>query len=188
MKIVQNGALLAVVLVAAALSAGCETHQRAATLDGHDLDEMTSVLAPKLLQIPEITQNPNRITIVCKGGNNKTDVSPTNNVDIFADQMYGKLAGVARDRITFLADNATYQRYRSEEVGNTDPMEAGSRYPGAAPDPTVQPDYALYCDVLSLNSDNSTYYLCQFRLLNLHTRVLVWSGDWDTNKHHLTVY
>jgi hypothetical protein len=161
--------------------------QTANGLQARDLQEMTQTLAPTLLSIPEIVNNPNRITVVCKGGENRLEGEPTKDVSIFAAKMAGLLStSAARDRIAFVAERATLDAMRAQELGNNDPMESASRYPNLQADPRIRPQFFLYVTASSMRNEVTTYYLCQFKLVSFDTGQIVWQGDWDTVARRIT--
>jgi hypothetical protein len=148
-------------------------------LQSRDLREMTDKMAPDLLAIPEIAQSPTKVTIVVKGVINKLDGNQTRDLSIYAARLAGLLATAAHDRIAFVEESATVNRIASEELGNPDPFETASRNPGA-PSAKIQPQYALYGEFHSMRNSKNTYYLCQFKLLNIVTGQLVWQNQYET--------
>ncbi len=148
-------------------------------LQSRDLREMTDKMAPDLLAIPEIVQSPTKITVVVKGVINKLDGNQTRDLSIYAARLAGLLAKAAHDRIAFVEESATVNRIASEELGNSDPFEQGSRNPGA-PSARIVPQYALYGEFYSMHNSKNTYYLCQFKLLNIVTGQPVWTNQYET--------
>ncbi|MGN6368334.1 MAG: hypothetical protein ACTHN5_08755 [Phycisphaerae bacterium] len=151
-------------------------------LQSRDLREMTSKLAPDLVAIPEIAQNPYRVTIVMKSIENKTEDMPGRNMDIYIARLKGLLnSAQTRDRLLFVSDRATLERLQSEELGgnNNDPFEDASRGGPQPQDPRIKPQYALAGTFYSMNNGKTTYYLCQFRLTSLTTGAEVWTGQYE---------
>jgi hypothetical protein len=148
-------------------------------LQSRDLREMTDKMAPDLLTIPEIVNNPTRITIVCKGVRNGLEGEETRNIDIYVARLAGLLnSHASRDRVAFVEENAVVGRMAAEELGNRDPFETASRNPNAQ-DPSITPQFALYGEFRSIRRRKDTYYLCQFKLTNLMTRQIVWTGQYE---------
>lgn len=149
-------------------------------LQSRDLREMTDRMAPDLLQIPEITQNPTRITVVVKGVENKTETEPGRNMDIFVMRLAGLLnSSAARDRILFVEERKTTARMQNEELGNNDPFEERSRG-NAPPDQAIRPQFFLYGTISSMNNGRTTYYLCDFKLTSSATGAIVWNHQYET--------
>ena len=176
----QKFAMLSVALILGAAALGCEEKPRPdvdRTLEGpglqsRDLREMTDRMAPDLLTIPEITQNPNRVTIVLKGVQNNQEEDHTRNLDIYTDRLAGLLnSSSARDRLAFIEENATLRNLQSQELGTP---AAGSI------DPKIQPQFALTGKFDSMRDSKSTYFLCQFKLTDLQTGRIVWTNQYDT--------
>jgi hypothetical protein len=145
-------------------------------LQSADLRQMTSKLAPDILQIPEIVQSPYRAVIVVKGVQNKTEDMPGRNLDIYAARLAGLLnQAAARDRVVFVEERANLENLQNQELGNRTPnFEDASRTGQVPQDPRQQPQYALYGTFYSQNNGRTTYYLCQFQLTDLRTGVKVW--------------
>ncbi len=142
-------------------------------LQSRDLREMTDRMAPDLLTIPEIAQNPYRAVIVVKGVQNKTEDMPGRNLDIYAARLAGLLnQAPTRDRLLFVEEKATLENLQNEELGGT----PGVKAPG---DTRIKPQYALYGTFFSMDNGKTTYYLCQFKLTSLLTGAEVWSGQYE---------
>jgi len=150
-------------------------------LQSRDLREMTDKMAPDLLQIPQIVNNPYKVTIVVKGVKNGLEGEQGRDIDIFVARLAGLLNGhAARDRVSFVEERATVDRFASQELGNHDPFEEGSRIQGGPPSPTITPQFVLYGEFRSMRNSQTTYYLCQFKLTNLTTREIVWQNQYET--------
>jgi hypothetical protein len=157
-----------------------DTVRTANGLQSRDIREMTDRMASDVLTIPEIVQNPTRITIVVKGMVNKTDSEPGRNYGILTARLAGLLnTPQTRDRVLFVEERAVTGRMQAEELGNPDPFEDGSRG-GMGRDPAIKPQFFLYGDVFSMNEGSSTYYLCKFKLTSSATGAMVWSKDYET--------
>jgi hypothetical protein len=151
-------------------------------LQSADLRQMTSKMAPDLLQIPEIVNNPYRITVVVKGAQNKTEDMPGRNMDIFVARLAGLLnSSQARDRIQFVEERATLENFQQQELGSNAPnFEDQSRTGQPAPDARIKPQYALYATIRSMDNGKTTYYLCQFQLTDLRTGAIDWQNQYET--------
>ncbi|HVS72912.1 MAG TPA: hypothetical protein VHQ47_16780 [Phycisphaerae bacterium] len=151
-------------------------------LQSADLRQMTSKMAPDLLQIPEIVNNPYRITVVVKGAQNKTEDMPGRNMDIFVARLAGLLnSSQARDRIQFVEERATLENFQQQELGSNAPnFEDQSRTGQPAPSTRIPPQYALYATIRSMDNGKTTYYLCQFQLTDLRTGAIDWQNQYET--------
>jgi hypothetical protein len=148
-------------------------------LQSRDLREMTDKLAPDLLQIPEIANNPNKVVIVMKPIQNKLESDPGRDLTIYVARLKSLLNSRARDKMAFVEDQATLRRVQGEELGggNPDPFEDASRgNMQMPPDQRVKPQYALWGTFYEQNNGKTSYYLCTFRLTDLKTGVQIWEG------------
>jgi hypothetical protein len=149
-------------------------------LQSRDLREMTDKMAPDLLQIPEIVQNPYRVTVVMKTPKNKFESDPTRDLTIYVARLKALLnSSSARDKIAFVEEQQTLRNFQAQELGNRDPFEDASRNPGANTDPRVRPQYVLTGDFYEMNNGRTSYFLCTFHLLDINTGVQVWEKPYE---------
>lgn len=148
-------------------------------LQSRDLREMTDRMAPDLLQIPEIVNNPTKVVVVMKPISNKTTSLRGQDLTIYVARLKALLNGKARDRMAFVEERETLQRLQNQELnGGGDPFEDASRR-GAQPTQRLQPQYVLWGEFMDLAQSNSSYYLCTFKLTNLKTGEEVWTGMYE---------
>jgi hypothetical protein len=152
-------------------------------LQSRDLREMTDRMAPDLLRIPEIARNQYKVTIVMKPPVNKFESDPTRDLTIYVARLKALLnSSAARDRLAFVEENQKLRQFQSQELGGGggDPFEDASRG-GAAPppDPRVLPQYVLTGEFYEKNNGKTSYYLCTFHLLDIHTGVQVWENFYE---------
>jgi hypothetical protein len=148
-------------------------------LQSRDLREMTDKMAPDLLRIPEIVQNPTRVVVVMKPIQNKLETNPTRDLTIYVARLKTLLnSSSARDRMAFVEDQATLRRMQGEEFGNRDPFEDASRN-GIPNDPRVKPQYALFGTFYEMRNTRTSYFLCTFRMTDLRTGVQVWENSYE---------
>ncbi len=148
-------------------------------LQSRDLREMTDRMAPDLLQIPEIVQNPYKVVVVMKSIENKTENEPTRNYDIYVARLKTLLnSSKTRDKIAFVEERQTLERLQGQELGNPDPMEDASRT-GQPVSQRVKPQYALKGVFYSKYDGRTSYFLCTFQLTDLRTGVQVWEGSYE---------
>lgn len=154
-------------------------------LQSRDLREMTDRMAPDLLTIPEIVQNPYRVTVVMKTPKNKMESDPTRDLTIYVARLKALLnSSSARDRMAFVEEQATLRNFQAQELGggvNPDPFEDATRNPNAPRpvDPRVRPQYVLTADFYEMNNGRTSYYLCTFHLLDINTGVQVWEKPYE---------
>lgn len=170
---------------------GCETHPTPAEmrpdisslqpgdkgLQSKDLVQMSDQMAGSILQAPEIVQNPNKITVVTTGIDNKTS-QPTTDLTIFVKRLEGLLAQSAHDRIAFVERRTVTQGLQQADGGNSDVFEEGSRT-GAPKSTRIVAQYALKGEFYDLPRGQTTYYLCQFQLTSIATGQIVWQGQYE---------
>src|ERR1035437_3115680 len=73
------------------------SHERG--MQSRDLREMTDKLAPDLLQIPEIANNPTRVVIVMKPIENKLESEQGRDLTIYVARLKSLLNSRARDKM-----------------------------------------------------------------------------------------
>ncbi len=187
-----------VVMAASLLLTGCSQHGYSyyrpgvSTFDSadqglqsRDLVDMTNRLAADLLKIPEIAQNPNKVIIVMTGIDNKTS-QPWQNDQIYLARMRALLNEYARDRIAFVIQPRQLQQLQQQELGGAGGDAFGQSSRGQVPVNTrMIPQYALKGVFYDLPNSATTYYLCTFQLVNLHTGEVVWEGHYETRTLNL---
>jgi PBP1b-binding outer membrane lipoprotein LpoB len=148
-------------------------------LQSKDLIEMSDKMAPSILKIPEIAQNPNQVVIVMTGIENHLSSSPGEDLTIYLARMKGLLNKNARDRLTFVEPRQTTERLQAQEgAGGGDPFGEASRGGGSAPTRWV-PQYALKGIFYDKVNGQTTYYLCTFQLTNINTGQQVWEDTYE---------
>ena len=154
-------------------------------MQSRDLVDMTNRLAADLLKIPEIAQNPNKVIIVMTGIDNKTS-QPWQNDQIYLARMRALLNEYARDRIAFVIQPRQLQQLQQQELGGAGGDAFGQSSRGQVPVNTrMIPQYALKGVFYDLPNSATTYYLCTFQLVNLHTGEVVWEGHYETRTLNL---
>ncbi|HEY4330180.1 MAG TPA: hypothetical protein VGN88_10630 [Phycisphaerae bacterium] len=188
---VKNVAVLALAAGVAMAGFGCEKSRDEMRPDmdrvmsgdhgpqSRDLREMAQRLAPDLLQINEIKNSPYKITVVMKHMDNKTEDRRGRDMDIYVVELAGLLRGdVASTQIQFVEEWSKTLQLQQEELGNADPTEDRSRNPNA-PDTRIKPQYALYGTVYSMVEGRTSFYVIEFKLVNILTSAFVWSRNYD---------
>ena len=148
-------------------------------IQSSDIIGITDQLAPTVLGIPEVAQNPNRITVVVDDMKNATRSRPGENLNIFTERLADNLAAHATAHVAFQARKAETQRLQQEEGGGTpDIFEEGSR--NGVPAQTRRiPQFALQGTLFDQPNNSTTYYYVQFKLVNITTGDEVWRRSYD---------
>lgn len=148
-------------------------------MQSRDLREMTDRMAPDLLQIPEIVQNPNRVVVVMKPIQNKLVSNPGEDLTIYVARLKTLLnSSKTRDRMAFVEDAQTLARLQGEELGNPDPFEDAART-GQPTNTRVTPQFALKGIFYEKYEGKTSYYLCTFQLTDLKTGIQVWENSYE---------
>ena len=149
-------------------------------LQSKNIIEMTDRMAPDIIASPVVAQNPTAITVVVMDMQNATASQSGQNFDIVTARLAGLLARHATAHVAFVERKAmTEYMQKTEGAGNTDIFEQGSRT--GIPAPTRQvAQYALYGKVSEMRNNNSSYYLCEFKLTNMSSGVIVWQNFYET--------
>ena len=164
-----------------------ELDHRDTGLQSKDVVNATDSLAADLLADPELNRSRTQWTIVVDRVENKT-TEHNFDYDIFTERLRVKLAQLGRGRVTLIENKAKTQDIRSRELDERAPAATGDEYGqggrrpaqgGATAYTPVQPDYALYGRIINLPNRGTDYYLCEFTVTDLHTRVQVWSNAYE---------
>lgn len=155
-----------------------------AGLQSRDLVDMTDRLAADLLKIPQIANNPNKIVIQVTSIRNETS-TPWQNDQIYLARMRTLLAKYAGNQIAFTLPPQQLAQLQQETLGpNTGGFEQSSR--GAAPNSgRLIPQYALTGVFYDLPNSATTYYLCEFQLVDIRTGELIWDGKYEVRTLNL---
>ncbi len=155
-----------------------------AGLQSRDLVDMTDKLAADLLKIPQIANNPNKVVIQVTSIRNQTS-TPWQNDQIYLARMRTLLAKYAGNEIAFTLPPQQLAQLQQETLGpNTGGFEQSSR--GAAPvSGRLIPQYALTGVFYDLPNSATTYYLCEFQLVDIRTGQLIWDGKYEVRTLNL---
>jgi hypothetical protein len=153
-------------------------------LQSRDLVDMTDKLAADLLKIPQIANNPNKVVIQVTSIRNQTS-TPWQNDQIYLARMRTLLAKYAGNEIAFTLPPQQLAQIQQETLGgSTGGFEQGSR--GAAPTSgRLIPQYALTGVFYDLPNSATTYYLCEFQLVDIRTGQLIWDGKYEVRTLNL---
>lgn len=153
-------------------------------LQSRDLVDMTDKLAADLLKIPQIANNPNKIVIQVTSIRNQTS-TPWQNDQIYLARMRTLLAKYAGNQIAFTLPPQQLAQLQQQTLGeNKGGFEQNSR--GAAPTSgRLIPQYALTGVFYDLPNSATTYYLCEFQLVDIQTGQLIWDGKYEVRTLNL---
>ncbi len=145
-------------------------------LQSRDLVDMTGKLAADLLTIPAIANNPNKVIIVMGSLHNETS-TPWTNDQIYLARMRALLNQYARDRIAFVLPLGQATAMQQKYLGGA-PKTLNTQT-GTWQSPTLLPQYVLNGTFYDLPNAATTYYLCTFKLVDIHTGELVWERKYE---------
>lgn len=152
------------------------TDPRDSGLQSKDVVASTDQLAMDLLSIPEVTRNPNRLTMVVSNVENRS-ADPRFNYDIFVERLRVKLSEHGRDRIALIENRDKLRDLQSRELDSPrDTFGQGGR--GGGPN-GIQPDFALYGKIYEMPNRATSYYFCQFNVVDLRSREQIWSRSYE---------
>ena len=171
--------------VALLLIAGCGSavesgHDTA--LDSADLITMTDDMAMKITASPAVQSEfaghgPLKVVVEPVVNQMRAEVLPRGPADAFTGRLRTLLAHHAPQEFVWIMNKAGFDDLRSQELSNVDP----------GPDPDeINPDFALTATFTSLVNDNgqvrTDFYECVYNLTNLHTRAVLWTGNYEVQK------
>lgn len=148
-------------------------------LQSKDLITMTDDMGAKIIQIPEIAQNPYKVVIVMTAIENRTTV-PSEDLTIYLARIRANLNKFARDKVAFVEKRAvTANLQATEGAANTDPFEEGSRGAGPQQPGPMTAQYALKGVFYDKPNNVTNFHYCTFQLTNMRTGEIVWEGDYE---------
>ena len=149
-----------------------ELDKRDAGLQSKDVVQASDQMAMDLLANPALNASQTQWMIVVDHVENKT-VNDRHDLDIFLERLKTNLARQSKGRVTLIENRDKLRDLQSKELENN-----GAN--GGAPGPAgIQPDYSLYAKIMELPNRGTSYYLMEFTLTNLHTRVLAWNNSYE---------
>jgi len=149
-------------------------------LQSKDLVEMTDKMAPDILACKEIARNPYKVVIVTTGIENKTN-NPGEDLSIYTARIQGLLMQHGTDRVAFVENRATVDKMIAQEgaAPAQDIYEEGSRGAMPPPNPRMVASYALNGTFYQKANNVTSYYLCQFKLTDMRTGMIVWQNQYE---------
>jgi len=149
-------------------------------LQSKDVLEASDQMAQDLLTNPQFNQSRTQWTLAITGFDDETiDKSFAVNYDIFMERLRTELSEKGEGRITLIANKATFNRLRDQELeGNGDQFGQGPGGPAPAPQ-AINPDYIMSGVAMDMPNRGTNYYLLEFTITNAQTRVQVWSRHYE---------
>jgi hypothetical protein len=150
-------------------------------LQSKDVIACTNQLVMDLLSAPQLNSSPTQWTLAVTGVQDMTiDKMFATNYDIFTESLRSAIAQKAQGRIALIENKATFNNLRNQELdgANPDPYQQGGN-PGQAAPGAYNPDYILYGKAMDMPNRSTNFYLLQFNIVNVHTRVQVWTGTYQ---------
>jgi hypothetical protein len=147
-------------------------------LQSKDVVSASDQMAMDLMALPELQDSRSRWTIVVDRVENLT-AERRQDLDIFLERLRVNLAKHGRGRVQLIENRDKLRDVQSREleVGSSDRYgQTGSK--GGAP-AGIQPDFALYGRIMEMPNRATSYFLCEFTLLDLHTREQVWTNAYE---------
>ena len=179
--------------LALALAAGCapsyeeqrppmdQLDSRDRGLQSKDVIQASDALAMDLLSLPELNDSREQWTVVVDRVEDMTrDNLFRGDYNIFLQRLQTQLSRQGRGRIALIENRDRFYDVRGRELESEreDDFGQGGRGPRRAPE-AINPDYALRATAMDLPGRGTTYYNLQFDLVDLNSRQIVWTGDYE---------
>ena len=148
-------------------------------LQSKDVVSASDQMAMDLMALPELQDSRSRWTIVVDRVENLT-AERRQDLDIFLERLRVNLAKHGRGHVQLIENRDKLRDLQSREleVGSSDRFgQTGSSGTGAPAG--IQPDFALYGRIMEMPNRATSYFLCEFTLLDLHTREQVWTNAYE---------
>jgi hypothetical protein len=155
--------------------------RRDSGLQSKDVLQASDQLAMDLLSLPELGSSREKWTIVVDKVEDLTrDNQFRGDYNIFLQRLQTNLSRQGRGRVALIENRDRFYNIRGRELESEreDDFGQGGRGPRRAPE-AINPDFALYAKAMDLPGRGTTYYNLQFTLVDLNSRVNVWSRDYE---------
>ena len=181
-------------LVLVALAAGCggpsyeeqrppmdQLDPRDRGLQSKDVLQASDALAMDLLALPELNDSREQWTVVFDRVEDMTTGNQfRSNFDIFLQRLQTNLARQGRGRIAVIENRERFYDVRSRELEGEREDDFGQGGRGARRAPAANdPQFALYAKAMDLPGRGTVYYNLQFNLVDLQSRQVVWTNDYE---------
>lgn len=135
-------------------------------LQSKNVIEASDQMTMDLLAMPELVNSTTQWNVVVTPLQNST-WARRSNYDVFIKRLKANLAEQGHGRIQLIQNLGTYRNLQDRE------LEGGRGGAG------VQPQYALTGEVTDLPNRGTDYFLFEFRLDDLNSRVTIWSRKYE---------
>jgi hypothetical protein len=154
---------------------------RDAGLQSKDVLQASDSLAMDLLSLPELNESRSQWTIVVDRVEDNTRSQLFHgDYTIFLQRLQTNLARQGRGRVRLIENRDRFYDIRSRELESEREDDFGQGGPGPRRAPAARdPDFGLYAKAMDLPNRGTVYYNLQFDLVDLHTREIVWSGQYE---------
>ena len=156
--------------------------RRDAGLQSKDVIQASDSLASDLLSLPQLNRSREQWTVVVDRVDDKTrDNIFHGDYNIFLQRLQTNLSKQGRGRIALIDKRDRFNDVRNRELeqqGRSEDFGQGGHGGGGGSD-AISPDYALRATAMDLPGRGTTYYNLQFDLVDMHTRQIVWTGDYE---------
>jgi len=148
-------------------------------LQSKDVVAASDQMAMDLMALPELQDSRARWTIVVDRVENLT-AERRQDLDIFLERLRVNLAKHGRGRVQLIENRDKLRDLQSRELesgGGDRYGQGGSR--GGSGSAGIQPDFALYGRIMEMPNRATSYFFCEFTLVDLHTREQVWTNAYE---------
>ena len=145
-------------------------------LQSKDVVDAADQIARELLSKPEFNGPQSATMVVTNMKDETTDRRARLNFDIFLQALKGDLARQSNGRITLIANKQEFHQLRGQELEEGDNFGQGG---GNAAPAAINPDFAVTGTAMDLPNRSTNFYLLDFRVDNLKTRVLAFDGQYQ---------
>ena len=153
--------------------------ERDGGLQSKDVVSASDRMSMDLLTLPELNDSRARWTIVVDRVENLT-AERRQDLDIFLERLRVNLAKQGRGRVQLIENRDKLRDLQSRELesgGGDRYGQGGSR--GGSGSAGIQPDFALYGRIMEMPNRATSYFFCEFTLVDLHTREQVWTNAYE---------
>jgi hypothetical protein len=153
-------------------------------LQSKDVLAASDSLAMDLLSLPELNASRTQWTVVFDRveDNTKSQVFH-GDYNIFLQRLQTNVARHGKGRVRVIENRERFHGVRERELeggGGSAGDEFGQgEGGGGGASAARQPDFALYGKAMDLPGSGTVYYNLQFDLVDLHTREIIWTGQYE---------
>ena len=192
---IMTAAVVAGAVSAGGLAGGCgpsyeqqrppmdQLDSRDAGLQSKDVLAASDSLAMDLLSLPELNESRTQWTVVFDRVEDNTRSQVFHgDYNIFLQRLQANVARKGKGRVKVIENRERFHGVRERELeggGAGDEFGQGEGGGGGTGPAPRQPDFALYGKAMDLPGSGTVYYNLQFDLVDMHTREIVWTGQYE---------